>query len=111
MSVRCSLKSSRARMFVRKECNVDVVSILFGLPAELEHWLILIYVGVVLAGARLAEALARVHFERARRYAERGFEYDVDFDHYRCPQGERLALHALDPKNRLAVYRAPASSC
>jgi hypothetical protein len=90
---------------------VDPVSLLLRLPAELEVWLILGYVAVVLAGARLAEALARVHFERARRYAERGFEYDADADHYRCPRGERLALHLVEPESRLAVYRAPASSC
>jgi hypothetical protein len=90
---------------------VDPVSLLLSLPAELEVWLILGYVAVVLAGARLAEALARVHFERGRRYAERGFEYDADADHYHCPQGERLALHLVEPENRLAIYRAPASSC
>ncbi len=42
---------------------MDPVSLLLSLPAELEVWLILGYVAVVLAGARLAEALARVHFE------------------------------------------------
>ena len=56
---------------------MDPVSLLLSLPAELEVWLILGYVAVVLAGARLAEVLARVHFERARRYAEQGFEYDA----------------------------------
>jgi hypothetical protein len=89
---------------------VDPVSVLLSVPVDLEVWLILGYVAVVLAGARLSEALARVHFERARRYAEQGFEYDADADHYRCPQGERLALHLVE-ENRLAVYRAPASSC
>ena len=49
---------------------------------------------------------------RARlQYAERGFEYDAFEDHYECPQGERLARHAVQPENALAVYRAPASSC
>jgi hypothetical protein len=90
---------------------VDLVTLLLSLPADLEVWLILGYVAVVLAGARLSEALARAHFERARRYAEQGFEYDADADHYRCPQGERLALHLVQPEARLAVYRAPASSC
>jgi hypothetical protein len=90
---------------------LDLVSLLLSLPADLEVWLTLGYVAVVLAGARLSEVLARVHFERARQYAERGFEYDADADHYRCPQGERLALHLVEPESRLAVYRAPASSC
>jgi hypothetical protein len=94
-----------------KRCYVDSIPLLLSLPAELEVWLILGYVAVVLAGARLSEILARVHFERARRYAERGFEYDADANHYRCPQGERLALHLVEPESRLAVYRAPAASC
>lgn len=80
-------------------------------PVELEVWLILGYAVIVLVGARLFEALAKVHFERARRYTERGFEYVADLDHYECPQGERLALHLVDEDSRLAVYRAPAVSC
>ena len=90
---------------------MDTVALLLSLPADLEAWLILGYVAVVLAGARICEALAKVHFERARRYAERGFEYDSEEDHYRCPQGERLSLHVIEPDNRVAVYRAPASRC
>ena len=86
-------------------------ALLLSLPAELEVWLILAYVAVVLAGARLAEALARLHFERARRYAEHGFSYDADADHYHCPQGERLSLHLVEPDTRLAIYRAPATRC
>jgi hypothetical protein len=77
----------------------------------LEVWLILGYVAVILAGARLLEVLARFHFERARRYAERGFEYHTDADHYHCPQGARLGLILVEKESRLAVYRAPASSC
>src|SRR5579871_262511 len=80
-------------------------------PAGWEAWLVLGYVAAVLAGARLCEALARVHFRRAQRYAERGFAYDADGDHYRCPQGERLGLHQVEPEGRLAVYRAPAAAC
>lgn len=90
---------------------MDPVSVLLSLPVELDVWLMLGYVAVVLVGARLSELLARVHFERARRYAERGFAYDADGDHYHCPQGERLALHWIEAESQLAVYRAPASSC
>jgi hypothetical protein len=90
---------------------MDTWALLTSLPCDLEAWLILGYVAVVLAGARICEALARVHFERARRYAERGFEYDSEEDHYQCPQGERLSLHLIEPDNRMAVYRAPASRC
>jgi hypothetical protein len=90
---------------------MDPISLFLSLPANLELWLILGYVIAVLVGAQVLEALARFHFERARRHAERGFEYDADADHYRCPQGERLALHVVEPESRLAVYRAPAASC
>ena len=84
---------------------------LTGPPADLEVWLLLGYAVLVLAGARLTEALARTHFRRARSVAERGFAYDVDADHYHCPHGERLTLHVIDADERVAVYRAPASSC
>ncbi len=90
---------------------MNVADALLSLPADLEVSLLLGYAFVVLAGARLMERLARVHFERARRYGEDGFHYDADADHYHCPQGERLALHLIDPHQRLAVYRAPASVC
>jgi hypothetical protein len=77
----------------------------------MEVWLLLGYVFVVLAGASLIELLARVHFERARRLSEGGFRYDPHLDHYNCPQGERLTLHIVDPRQQVAVYRAKASSC
>jgi hypothetical protein len=89
---------------------VDALRILF-IPVELESWLIVVYVALVLATARLFEILARGHFERARRHAEQGFAYDADEDHYRCPEGERLSLHLRDEPRRLAVYRAPANRC
>jgi hypothetical protein len=90
---------------------MNVRDALLSLPADLEVALLLGYAVVVLAGARLTERLARAHFERARRYGEDGFHYDADADHYHCPQGERLALHLIDPHERVAVYRAPASAC
>ena len=46
--------------------------VLLSLPADLEVWLLLGYAIVVLAGARLTESLARVHFERARRLRRAG---------------------------------------
>jgi hypothetical protein len=90
---------------------MNVSDALLSPPADLEVCLLLGYAIVVLAGARLMERLARAHFERARRYGEDGFHYDADMDHYHCPQGERLALHLIDPQDRVAVYRAPASAC
>ena len=81
------------------------------LPADLETCLLLGYAIVVLAGARVTEALAQMHFRRARSSTEHGFHYDADADHYHCPQGERLSLHVIDPEERLAIYRAPASRC
>jgi hypothetical protein len=90
---------------------MNVTDALLSLPTDLEVYLLLGYAIVVLAGARLMERLARVHFERARRYGEYGFHYDADADHYHCPRGERLALHLIDSQERVAVYRAPASAC
>ncbi len=84
---------------------------LLSLPTDLGVWLLLGYVVVVLAGAKLTEVLARAHFERARRYAEHGFAYDADADHYHCPEGERLALHLINHDEQIAVYRAPAARC
>src|SRR5262249_48496609 len=90
---------------------MNVKDALLSLPADLEVSLLLVYAIVVLAGARLMERLARVHFERARRYGEGGFHYDAEADHYHCPHGERLALPLIDPRERVAVYRAPAPTC
>jgi hypothetical protein len=76
-----------------------------------ELWILLGYIALVLLGARLMEALARLHFERGRRYGELGFNYDSLRDRYECPVGESLSLHSVDTANRLAVYRAPARAC
>ncbi len=91
--------------------NFVQARLLLALPANREALLVLGYVVLVLVGARLVEVVARMHFSRARRLMEQGFEYDAEDDHYRCPEGERLQRHAHDPVRRLAVYRAPAASC
>jgi hypothetical protein len=80
-------------------------------PADLEVWLLLGYAAVVLAAARVTEALAAAHFRRARRLAEHGFHYDPHADHYHCPHGKRLSLQVITSDDRVAVYRAPASEC
>ena len=86
-------------------------AVLLSLPTDLEVWLLLGYAAVVLAGAKVTEALAQAHFAQARRIATAGFAYDADKDHYECPHGERLSLHMIDEVERVAVYRAPASTC
>src|SRR5262245_27943430 len=83
----------------------------FSLPVDLELWIVLCYVLVVLIGARITELLARTHFALARRRAERGFEYVVEDDHYRCPEGERLSLQRHDAPRGLAIYQAPQDRC
>ena|SRR5579875_2744916 len=90
---------------------MDVLLRFLFVPTELENWLILAYIGIVLAAARMFERLARGHFQRAHRSAEHGFEYVAEEDHYRCPEGERLSLHLRDESRRLAIYRAPAERC
>jgi hypothetical protein len=57
------------------------------------------------------EFLARAHFHRAQRNAHNGFAYDVELDRYECPQGELLTLPTFDDRNKLAIYKASASSC
>ncbi|CAN5405097.1 hypothetical protein BH10PLA2_BH10PLA2_04860 [soil metagenome] len=84
---------------------------LFALPIDLEVWLLLAYATTVLAGAKVTEFLAKVHFARARRIAETGFVYDSDADHYECLQGERLSLQVLDEDKLVAVYRATPATC
>ncbi len=87
------------------------LDIMFQLPADLELWIILVYVALVVIGARVIEILARVHLARAARHAEEGFEYLADQDRYRCAGGEHLALHRREPERRLAIYQAAPEQC
>lgn len=90
---------------------MDLPTALLSLPVNREIWIVLLYVSAVIVGARGVESMARMHFERARRYAERDFEYDPIDDRYRCPEGEFLPLRRLDVETRLATYGAPPSRC
>jgi hypothetical protein len=82
-----------------------------GVALDLGLVLLLAYVFVLWAGGWALELLARAHFHRAQRYAHTGFAYDSELDRYECPQGELLTLHTFDDRNKLAIYKAPASSC
>jgi hypothetical protein len=73
--------------------------------------LLLAYVAVLWLGGWGLEGLARAHFHRARRLAHDGFTYDEHLDRYECPQGEILTLYTFDERDKLAIYKAPASSC
>jgi hypothetical protein len=67
---------------------------------------------VLWLGAWLLEAMARVHFHRALRHAHEGFAYDPGSRPLRVPRrGELLTLQTYDDRNKLAIYKAPASSC
>ena len=83
----------------------------WGVALDLGLVLLLAYVFVLWAGGWVLESLARAHFRRAQRYAHDGFAYDAELDRYECPQGELLTLHTFDERNKLAIYKAPASSC
>ena len=73
--------------------------LLLGLPARpLGRWL-----G---AGGRGACPLPQGEPTRPR-----GFGYDEVLDRYECPQGELLTLQTFDDRDKLAIYKAPASSC
>ena len=82
-----------------------------GVALDLGLVLLLAYISVLWAGGRALETLAKAHFQRAQRYAHDGFAYDAELDRYECPQGELLTLHTFDDRNKLAIDKAPASSC
>jgi hypothetical protein len=83
----------------------------WGLPVNLGLALLLGYVALLWAGGWGLELLARAHFHRAHRHGHAGFTYHSESDHYKCPQGELLTLHTFDRRDKLAIYKAPASSC
>jgi hypothetical protein len=83
----------------------------WGFTLDLGMVLLLVYVLAMWIGGSVLEFLARVHFDRAKRHAHAGFDYDAELDRYECPQGEMLTLHTFDDRNKLAIYKAPASSC
>ena len=76
-------------------------------PVDLELWIVLSYVAALLIGAKIVEAVARMHFARSQRYGERGFEYIEARDAYRCPDGNFLELHRVQDDKR--VRRVPRS--
>src|SRR5215831_6215521 len=78
-------------------------------PAELDQWIVLLYVVLVLVGARIVEFVAKKHYQRAQNFAARGFQYVAEEDHYRCPEGEHLKLVRRDHEKRLAVYQIKTS--
>jgi hypothetical protein len=83
----------------------------WGFVLDLGLVLLLAYVLALWVGGWVLELLARANFHRAQRYAHQGFAYDAELDRYECPQGEWLTLHTFDDRNKLAIYKAPASSC
>ena len=83
----------------------------WSLPVDLDLWLLLVYVASLLIGAKVVEVLAQMHFARAHRYGEHGFEYIEPRDAYRCPEGNFLELHRVHDDKRVAVYRAQAGHC
>ena len=78
-------------------------------PAELDQWIVFFYVVLVIVGARIVEFLAKKHYERAQKFAARGFQYFAEEDHYRCPEGEHLKLVKRDNENRFAIYQIETS--
>lgn len=84
---------------------------LWGFSLDLALVLLVIYLLLLWMAGAVLEFLARAHFDRALRHAHGGFDYDVELDRYECPQGELLTMHTFDDRNKLAIYKAPASSC
>jgi hypothetical protein len=88
---------------------MSMIESFFSLPAEVDQWIVLLYVVLVLVGARIVEFVAKKHYERARSFAVQGFQYLAGEDEYRCPEGEHLKLLRRDNENRLAVYQIRTS--
>jgi hypothetical protein len=82
-----------------------------GVSFDLGLAMLLVYVFILWFGGWLLDCAARAHFRRAQRFAHTGFDYDEELDRYECPQGELLTLHTFDDRNKLAIYKAPASTC
>ena len=83
----------------------------WNLPVDLDLLIILFYATSLLIGAKIVEVVAEMHFARAQRYGEQGFEYIGHRDAYRCPEGRFLELHSVHDDKRVAVYRAQAHHC
>ncbi|WP_406695861.1 hypothetical protein V5E97_33175 [Singulisphaera sp. Ch08] len=83
----------------------------WGFAFDLTLVLLLAYVLILWISGWVLELLARAHFHRAQRHAHTGFAYDAELDRYECPQGELLTLQTFDDRNKLAIYKAPASTC
>jgi hypothetical protein len=83
----------------------------WGVALDLGLVLLLTYVILLWVGGWALEYLARAHFRRAQRAGHIGFSYDAELDRYECPQKQLLTLHTIDSRGKLAVYKAPASSC
>jgi hypothetical protein len=69
------------------------------------------YAAFLTGGAFVLEWLSAHTHRRALRYRTAGFTYDADRDHWRCPEGEHLWPHELDPELRIVRYRARAHVC
>ena len=80
-------------------------------PVDLDLWILLFYVASLMIGAKVVEVVAQLHFARAQRTGEHGFEYIEPRDAYRCPEGKLLELHRVHDDKRVAVYRAQAGHC
>jgi len=83
----------------------------WGRSIDLPLCLLLGYLIALWGAGRVLGVVARAHFRKAQSHGHQGFDYDPLLDRYECPQGELLTLHTLDDRDKLAIYKAPASSC
>lgn len=69
------------------------------------------YAVFLLLAAGVLEWLSVHTHRRSLRYRTAGFEYDVDHDHWICPDGQQLWPVEFDERRRLMRYRAKAHIC
>jgi hypothetical protein len=78
---------------------------------HLEVFLAVAYAFFLMGVAFLLERLARRSQVRTEGYRNSGFIYFRDLDYWECPAGHQLVQLRTDPQRRVALYRAPATSC
>lgn len=69
------------------------------------------YAVFLLLTAGLLEWLSVHTHRRSLRYRTAGFEYDIEHDHWTCPEGRQLWPVEFDEQRRLMRYRAKAQIC
>ena len=75
----------------------------------MDQWIVLFYVALVLAGARIVEFVAKKHFERARDFAVRELTTSRRRTNTAAQKANISSCSSVTTENRLAVYQIRTS--